>query len=126
MKKIDDEAKTELLTFPVVGQLFAFARTGEWLRTVHLIESAQLWLGSNGADCDWLERAQLVEACRVVAVEALELPFPQVEADLVQLFNLNRGWFLDYRKPIVQQIHGLCAAFLSRDVRFHMRSWPDH
>lgn len=113
MTQLDDEAKAELLTFLVVGQLFAFARVGEWLRARQLIASAQMWLDSNGAACDWLERARLVEACRAVAIEALDLPFPQVEADLVQLFNLNRGWFLDYRKPIVQQIHALSVAHLS-------------
>ena len=55
MTKLDDEAKAELLTFLVVGQLFAFARSGEWLRTDHLIKSSQMWLSSNGAACDWLE-----------------------------------------------------------------------
>ncbi|MEM5402251.1 hypothetical protein [Paraburkholderia unamae] len=117
MTKLDKEARAELLTFLVVGQLFAFARTGEWLRTDYLIESSQMWLCSNGAACDWLERAQLVEACRVVAVSALDLPFPEVEADMVGLFNLNRGWFLDYRKPVVQQIHAMCIAHLSYDAR---------
>jgi hypothetical protein len=48
MKELDDETKAEL-TFLVVGQLFAFARSGEWLRALHLIESAQIWLSSNGA-----------------------------------------------------------------------------
>jgi len=116
MKKLDAETKAELLTFLVVGQLFAFARVGEWLRTDHLIESAQMWLSSNGAVCDWLERAKLVEACRVVALKALDLPFPQTEAELVQLFNLNAGWFLDYRKADVRAIHSLCAAHLSVDT----------
>ncbi|CAG9217875.1 conserved hypothetical protein [Paraburkholderia tropica] len=116
MSKLDDETRAELLTFLVVGQLFAFARSGEWLRTDHLIESAQIWLSSNGAMCDWLERARLVEACRVVAVEALDMPFPQLESDLVQLFNLNGGWFLDYRQPAVQQVHALSVLHLSRSA----------
>jgi len=116
MTKLDDEAKAELLTFLVVGQLFAFARSGEWLRIDHLIKSSQMWLSSNGAACDWLERARLVGACRAVAIKALELPFPEVEADMVQLFNLNRGWFLDYRKLVVQQIHAMSVAHLSRDA----------
>ncbi|MCP3721269.1 hypothetical protein [Paraburkholderia sp. CNPSo 3281] len=115
MKKLDNETKAELLTFLVVGQLFAFARSGEWLRAEPLIETAQMWLSSNGAECDWLERAQLIEACRMVAIRALDLPFPQVEAELVQLFNLHRGWFLDYRKPVVQQIHALSVSLLTRD-----------
>ncbi|WP_233847950.1 hypothetical protein [Paraburkholderia sp. HD33-4] len=112
MKGLDDETRAELLTFLVVGQLFAFARSGEWLRTDHLITSSQMWLSSNGAECDWLERAQLIAACRELSVLALDLPFPQLEAELVQLFNLNNGWFLDYRKAVVQQIHALSVAHL--------------
>lgn len=112
-EQLDPETRAELLTFLVVGQLFALARRGEWLRTGHLIESSQIWLSSNGARCDWMERARLIAACRELAVEALDLPFPQAEADLVALFNLTKGWFLDYRKPVVQQIHALCVAQLA-------------
>lgn len=111
--ELDAETRAELLTFLAVGQLFAFARSGEWLRTDHLVESSQIWLSSNGAQCDWMERARLIAACRELAVKALDLPFPQLEADLVQLFNLNSGWFLDYRKPVVQQIHVLSVAHLA-------------
>ncbi|WP_321955363.1 hypothetical protein [Paraburkholderia bannensis] len=109
---MDSEAKAELLTFLVVGQLLARARSGEWLRTGHLIESCQIWLSSNAALCDWLDRAKLVEACRPLAERALTLPFPRDEAGLLKLFNLDAGWFLDYRSPVVQQIHGLCTAYL--------------
>lgn len=112
-EQLDPETRAELLTFLVVGQLFAFARSGEWLRTDHLVESSQMWLSSNGATCDWMERARLVAVCRELAVEALDLPFPQAEADLVALFNLTAGWFLDYRKPVVQQIHALSVAHLA-------------
>jgi hypothetical protein len=109
---MDSETKAELLTFLVVGQLLARARSGEWLRTDHLIESCQIWLSSNAARSDWLERAKLVEASRTLAERALALPFPRDEAGLLKLFNLNAGWFLDYRSPVVQDIHGLCAAHL--------------
>ncbi|MCX4156174.1 MULTISPECIES: hypothetical protein [Paraburkholderia] len=34
---LDDEARAELLCYLVVGQLVARARTGEWLRTDHLV-----------------------------------------------------------------------------------------
>ena len=49
VKTFDDEARVELLCFLVVGQLFAFIREGVWLRTDHLLESAQIWLSSNSA-----------------------------------------------------------------------------
>lgn len=112
MMPFDDEARAELLCFLVVGQLFAFAREGAWLRTDHLIESAQMWLSSNGAQCDWLERARLVEASRVIAQQESEHPFPKDNQDLHKLFNLKTGWFLDYRSPIVQQVQAVCTAYL--------------
>ncbi|CAD6549791.1 hypothetical protein LMG27952_04917 [Paraburkholderia hiiakae] len=109
-RPLDDEARTELLCFLVVGQLFAFAREGVWLRTDHLIESAQIWLASNGAECDWLERARLVEASRVIARQESEVPFSKDDADLHRLFNLRTGWFLDYRSPVVQRLHVRCIS----------------
>lgn len=112
MKAFDDEARAELLCFLVVGQLFAFAREGVWLRTDHLIESAQMWLSSNSAECDWLERAWLVEASRVIAGQESVNPFPKDDSDLHRLFNLKTGWFLDYRSPVVQHIHALCVTYL--------------
>lgn len=60
---MDEEAKAELLTFLIVGQFLAYARSGERMRTDHLIESCQIWLSSNGARCDWLDRGKLIEAC---------------------------------------------------------------
>ncbi|MCP3713336.1 hypothetical protein M3I54_41885 [Paraburkholderia sp. CNPSo 3274] len=112
MRLLDDEARTELLCFLVVGQLFAFAREGVWLRTDHLIESAQIWLSFDSAVRDWLERARLVKASRVIARQESAPPFPKDDADLHQLFNLRTGWFLDYRSPIVQRIHALCVSHL--------------
>lgn len=111
-RPLDDEARAELLCFLVVGQLFAFAREGVWLRTDHLIESAQIWLASNGAECDWLDRARLVEASRVIARQESVVPFPKDDADLHRLFNLRTGWFLDYRSPVVQRLHVRCAEYL--------------
>ncbi|CAG9252202.1 conserved hypothetical protein [Paraburkholderia unamae] len=106
-RNLDDEASAELLCFLVVGQLFAFAREGVWLRTDHLIESAQIWLASNGA-----ERARLVAESRTIAAEESGVPFPEGDVDLHRLFNLRTGWFLDYRSPIVQRIHARCATHL--------------
>ncbi len=52
---MDGETGAELLSFLVVGEPLAYARSGAWLRTDHLIESCQIWLSSNGARCDWLD-----------------------------------------------------------------------
>jgi hypothetical protein len=112
VRPLDDDARTELLCFLVIGQLFTFARDGVWLRTDHLIESAQLWLNSNGAECDWLEHAKLVDASRVIAGRESANPFPAHDSDLRKLFNLQSGWFLDYRSPVVQRILEVCAGYL--------------
>ncbi|MCW3698113.1 hypothetical protein [Burkholderia cenocepacia] len=114
MKSLDDEARAELLCFLVVGQLFAFAREGTWLRTDHLIESSMMWLSSNGATCDWMERARLVEISRCIARQESAHSFPRGDADLHRLFNLKAGWFLDYRSPIVQRIHTICARHVEK------------
>lgn len=63
----DDEALTELLCYLVVAELVAMARSGEWLRTDHLVESARIWLKANGATCEWQERVRLAR----VAAELL-------------------------------------------------------
>jgi hypothetical protein len=110
---MDDEARAELLTFLVVGHLLASARCGTWLRTDHLIESAQIWSASNGVHCDWLERARLVAVSQELAECASVWPFPKEEADLIRLFNLKTGWFLDYRTNVVQKLHALCAEYLA-------------
>jgi hypothetical protein len=88
MKKPDDETKAWLLTFLVVGHLLAAANG---CAPPHLIEFAQNWLSPNGPECDWLEPARLIEACRVAALEALDLPLRQTEADLVQRSGV-RWW----------------------------------
>ncbi|WP_154678131.1 hypothetical protein [Paraburkholderia nodosa] len=89
MRTLDDEARAELQCCLVVGQLFVFAREGVWLHTNHLIESAQIWLASNGAECDWLERARLVAASRAIATEESGAHLPEDDADLHRLFNLR-------------------------------------
>lgn len=116
MTLMDEETKAELLTFLVVGQLVALARSGDWLRTDHLIESSWIWLSSNGARCDWLTRARLVAAARELAPQVRDWPFPKDETSLLRLFNLQSGWFLDYRIEIVQRLHAFCAEYLERHI----------
>lgn len=123
-RPLDGEARVELLCFLVVGQLFAVAREGTWLRTDHLSESAQIWLSSNAAECDWLERVKLVEASRVIARQESGRPFPRDDPDLHKLFNLKTGWLLDYRWPVVQRIHALCAAHLKHGADRGRRERP--
>jgi hypothetical protein len=55
---------------------------------------------------------RLIEISIPFAKEARELAFPHDEAGILKLFNLDSGWFLDYRSPVVQQIHALSMARL--------------
>jgi hypothetical protein len=73
-------------------------------------------LSSSAARCDWLERARLVEASRVIARQESGSLFPRGDPDLHKLFNLRTGWFLDCRPPVVQRIHALRAAHLKGGV----------
>lgn len=117
MTDMDDETQAELLTFLVVGHLVALARTGSLLDTHHLIESAQLWAGSNGARCDWLTRARLAAVSKELAVQVADWPLPKDDAGLMRLFNLQSGWFLDYRREAVQRLHALCAQSVAQQAR---------
>ncbi|MEM5331955.1 hypothetical protein VSR34_36215 [Paraburkholderia sp. JHI2823] len=111
---MDEETRAELLTFLVVGELVAMARSGHWLRTDHLIESSWIWMSSNGARCDWLTRAKLVAAAGELAPQVYDWPFPKDESALMQLFNLQSGWFLDYRTEIVRRLHAFCSQYLEQ------------
>ncbi len=111
---LDCEARAELLCYLVVGQLVAQARTGEWLRTDHLVESTRIWLAGNGADADWTERvylgALLGALSETIALDFAELPRFADSASLAKLFT--DGWRLDYRSPIVRGIYAACGAEL--------------
>ena len=61
--KLDDQLRVNLLCHLVVAQLIARARTGDWLRTDHFVESKRLWAQENGVSPDWLESARLA-SCR--------------------------------------------------------------
>jgi hypothetical protein len=104
----DAEACAELLCYLVVGQLVAMARSGNWLQTDHLVESARIWMASNGAHCDWLQRARLAQES--VELALLFSPEFQDSAALMQLFS-DAGR-LDYRSLAVQHLHRICVAHL--------------
>ncbi|REG61529.1 hypothetical protein B0G80_4382 [Paraburkholderia sp. BL6669N2] len=56
---LGEDARGELLCYLVVAQLVAMARTGDWLRTDHLVESGRIWRKTNGARFDWQQRIAL-------------------------------------------------------------------
>lgn len=107
-----EEACAELLSYLVVAELVAMARSGEWLRTDHLVESGRIWCKANGSHLDWQERIPLGQIAAELAPQVME-PFGLVmERSLVPLFT--DGWMLDYASPVVCGIHEVCAARLSR------------
>ncbi|KAA1007771.1 hypothetical protein FVF58_23975 [Paraburkholderia panacisoli] len=71
MLSFDDEARAEMLCYLVIGELVAMARTGEWLRTDHLVESARIWMTANGAKCDWQDRVALAQTAAELAPKVL-------------------------------------------------------
>jgi hypothetical protein len=112
---LDDEARAELLTHLVVGQLVAQARTGEWLRTDHLVESTRIWLNSNGVDdADWTERVRIGTLSQLIALDFIGLSRFWHADSLVKLFT--DGWRLDYRSPIVRGIHAACERQMNGDA----------
>lgn len=103
----DEEARAELLCYLVVAELVARARTGEWLRTDHLVESGRIWCKANGAHLDWQERILLGQIAAGLAPHVMETFGLMMERSLVPLFI--DGWMLDYASPVVCGIHEVCA-----------------
>lgn len=107
---LDHDARVELLCHLVVAQLLAYARTGEWLRTDHLVESARMWADSNGARGAWLARYELGQASAAIAPNFLSVSALCDADSLAKLFT--DGWRLDYRSPRVRWLYDICAAHL--------------
>jgi hypothetical protein len=107
---LDDEARSELLCYLVVGQLVARARTSGWMRTDHVVELLTIWLNGNGAQADWLDRLYLRLLSEKIALDFAELPGFADSSWLAQLFT--DGWRMDYRSPIVRTIYTACEGAL--------------
>jgi hypothetical protein len=100
------KTQAELLCYLVVAQLIARARTGDWLRTDHFVESLHIWLYANSAEVDWLERMNFKCISEVLALDFGSLPHFADESKLAELFA--DGWRLDYRSPVVRSIFAAC------------------
>ncbi|WP_162601040.1 hypothetical protein [Paraburkholderia sp. C35] len=109
---LDDEARAEMLCYLVVGELVSMARTQDWLNTGHLVELSRIWMHANGAICDWQERIEIARMAADLAPDILATFGLDTEKALTALFANARR--LDYRLPVVCQIHDRCAARLHR------------
>jgi hypothetical protein len=108
----DDEARAEMLCYLVAGELVAMARTGDWLRTDHLVELSLVWMRANGANPEWRDRIGIVRMALDLAPDILATFGLSTEKAVALLFT--NGGRLDYRVPLVGQIHDQCAARLQR------------
>lgn len=70
---VDFDARVELLCYLVAAQLVAHARTGAWLRTDHLVESARIWTDANGALGAWRARAEIGRLAYKIAPDFLHV-----------------------------------------------------
>ncbi|WP_175772507.1 hypothetical protein [Paraburkholderia phenazinium] len=107
---LDDEARIELLAYLVATQLIGRARSGEWLKLEHLIESEQLWLKGNGGNCDLVDRLRLAADSVKIASDLLAFPAMKDLAFLTRMFT--DGWRMDYRAPVVRGLFDVCADHL--------------
>jgi hypothetical protein len=107
-----EDTRAELLCYLVVAELVAMARTGEWLRTDHLVESGRIWCKANRAHLNWQERIALGQIAAELAPQVMETYSLTRERSFVPLFA--DGWMLDYESPVVCGIHEACAARLAR------------
>jgi hypothetical protein len=104
--------RAKMLCYLVVAELVAMARTGDWLRTDHIVESYRIWMRTNGVACDWQERVALARAAARLAPEILAAFKLTTERSLAPLFG--DCWMLDYRSATVCEIHWFCARFLAQ------------
>jgi hypothetical protein len=110
--KLDEEPRAEMLCYLVICELVGMARTGEWLRTDHLVESARIWMKANSARVDWQDRIALARTAAELAPAILGSFQLSTERSLAPLFI--DGWLLDYRSQIVCDIQQICTVRLSR------------
>ena len=110
----DDEARAELLCYLVVGQLVARARTGDWLRTDHLVELLSIWANGNGMQLGWLKRVQLGHLSAQVASRFAEHAMFADPTALAKIFTTD--WRLDFRSPVACTIYSACKRKLNSDV----------
>jgi hypothetical protein len=107
---LDDERRADLLCYLVIAQLIGRAKTGNWLRTDHLVESKRVWEQVNGVFPLWFEGVRLGEVSMQLAttVWAVEL-LHDVDA-LAEL--LSATWEVNYASPVARGIYDICVTRL--------------
>lgn len=111
---LDDETRAELLCYLVVSQIVALVLTEEWMRPEHLVESIRIWLNGSRAQAHWSERIYLGTLSEKVAADFTDRTRLPARIELTALFA--DFWQLDYRSPVVREIHAACEVQLSSDA----------
>lgn len=100
----------DMLSYLVAGQLVARDRTGQWLRTDHLVESAHMWLGRNdNVTCEWLDRVWIARASETLALK-IHNASPLLANEASRFFD---GCWIDYSTIGAQAIRLRCEEYLS-------------
>lgn len=107
---LDADARARLLCYLVVAQLVGHSRTGEWLRTDHLVESSRMALASLPESCGWQDRLKLARTSVDLAPQFLVFPCFRDEGTLAGLFT--DGWQLDCSSPVLRGILDVCKDHL--------------
>ncbi|CAG9229829.1 conserved hypothetical protein [Paraburkholderia sabiae] len=107
---LDDERRADLLCYLVIAQLIGRARTGNWLRTDHLVESKRIWERANDISVLWFEGARLGEASVQLAASVWAIDLLHDVDNLAKL--LTDAWQVNYESPIARGIYEICASRL--------------
>jgi hypothetical protein len=104
---LDLRARAELLAYLVSSHLLAKQLTGEWLAPEHVVESATLWLNTNGGGADVVQRVMLSSRALEVAQQLEAAPLAASSAQTITtLFCENLR--LDFRSEAARNIYQHC------------------
>jgi hypothetical protein len=103
---LDDDARSRMLCYLVVAQLISQARTKQWLRTDHLVESMQIWLQGQRGECSVFERVQLGHLSLTLAETCLTVQGLRDIRILSRMFSVE--WQLNYGSAVTQRLLDIC------------------
>ncbi|MDR6495229.1 hypothetical protein J2797_005145 [Paraburkholderia terricola] len=109
---LDLQARAELLAYLVSSHLLAKQLTGRWLAPHHVVESTTIWLNSNGAGADVVQRVMLSTRALEVAQELATASSPVFAPEMIDtLFRENLR--LDFRSAAARDIYQHCLTRLA-------------
>ncbi|MFM0078748.1 hypothetical protein P0D72_07640 [Paraburkholderia sediminicola] len=108
---LDLRARAELLAYLVSSHLLAKQLTGDWLSPDHVVESTTLWLNTNGAGADVMQRVMLSSRALEVAKYLETASLPTLSSQMItKLFCENLR--LDFRSATAREIYQHCLTHL--------------